>query len=129
MEMQHHLFATRFIIFLIITFVHVPSSAFANDDERYVNCGDLFDCGDIKGVGYPFSGSDRPDHCGHPELKLDCSDQDPEITIQKLTYKVLGINNQSRTLSVARKRLCRKHLSDTPSQHHLDTQSFELHIR
>ncbi|KAJ6371032.1 hypothetical protein OIU77_001525 [Salix suchowensis] len=103
MEMQHHLFATRFIIFLIITFVHVPSSAFANDDELYVNCGDLFDCGDIKGVGYPFSGSDTPDYCGHPELKLDCSDQDPEITIQKLTYKVLGINNQSRTLSVARK--------------------------
>ncbi|KAJ6371039.1 hypothetical protein OIU77_001531 [Salix suchowensis] len=103
MEMQHHLFATTFIIFLIITFVHVPSSAYANDDERYVNCGDLFDCGDIKGVGYPFSGSDRPDYCGHPELKLDCNDQDAEIKIQELTYKVLGINNQSRTLSVVRK--------------------------
>uniref|UniRef100_A0A6N2KXH1 non-specific serine/threonine protein kinase n=1 Tax=Salix viminalis TaxID=40686 RepID=A0A6N2KXH1_SALVM len=103
MEMQHHPFATRFIIFLIITFVHVPSSAYANDDERYVNCGKLFDCGDIKGVGYPFSGSNRPDYCGHPELKLDCSDQDVEITVKKLTYKVLSINNQSRTLSVARK--------------------------
>ncbi|KAJ6421403.1 hypothetical protein OIU84_028721 [Salix udensis] len=103
MEMQHHLFATRFIIFLIITFVHVPSSTYANDDERYVNCGNLFDCGDIKGVGYPFSGSNTPDYCGHPELKLDCSDQDAEITIQKLTYKVLDINYQSRNLSVARK--------------------------
>ncbi|KAJ6735019.1 LEAF RUST 10 DISEASE-RESISTANCE LOCUS RECEPTOR-LIKE PROTEIN KINASE-LIKE 1.4 [Salix purpurea] len=103
MEMQHHLYATRFIIFLIITFVHVPSSAYANDDERYVNCGNLFDCGDIKGVGYPFSGSNTPDYCGHPGLKLDCSDQDLEITIQNLTYKVLEINNQSRTLSVARK--------------------------
>ncbi|KAJ6369679.1 hypothetical protein OIU76_028015 [Salix suchowensis] len=95
--------SSMFIIFLIITFVHVPSSAFANDDERYVNCGGLFDCGDIRGVGYPFSGSNRPDYCGHPALKLDCSDQDPEITVKNLTYKVLSINNQSRTLSVARK--------------------------
>ncbi|KAG6742001.1 hypothetical protein POTOM_055283 [Populus tomentosa] len=103
--MQHHLFPTMswFIIFLIITFVHAPSSAFANDDERYVNCSNSFDCGDIKGVGYPFWGSNRPEYCGYPELKLNCSDQDLEITIEKLTYKVLGIDNQSRILSVARK--------------------------
>ncbi|KAJ6684345.1 hypothetical protein OIU85_007981 [Salix viminalis] len=113
MEMQHHLFATRFIIFLIITFVHVPSSAYANDDERYVNCGKLFDCGDIKGVGYPFSGSNRPDYCGHPELKLDCSDLDPEITVKKLTYKVLGINSQSQTLSVARKDYAENNICPT----------------
>jgi hypothetical protein len=90
--MQYHLFPTKswFIIFLIITFVHAPSSAFANDDERYVSCSNSFDCGDIKGVGYPFWGSNRPDYCGYPELKLDCSDQDPEITIEKLTYKFLA---------------------------------------
>jgi hypothetical protein len=90
-------------MFLRITFVHAPSSAFANDDERYVSCSNSLDCGNIKGVGYPFWGSNRPDYCGYPELKLDCSDQDPEITIEKLTYKVLGIDNQTRTLSVARK--------------------------
>ncbi|KAG6743136.1 hypothetical protein POTOM_054082 [Populus tomentosa] len=45
----------------------------------------------------------EPDYCGYPVLKLNCSDQDLEITIEKLTYKVLGINNQSRILSVARK--------------------------
>jgi len=102
--MQHHLFPTKswFIMFLTITFVHAPSSASANDDERYVSCSNSLDCGDIKGVGYPFWGSNRPDYCGYPELKLNCSDQDLEITIKKLTYKVLGINNQSRTLSVAR---------------------------
>ncbi|KAJ6421392.1 hypothetical protein OIU84_028711 [Salix udensis] len=113
MEMQHHLFATRFIIFLIITFVHVPSSTFAKDDEQYVNCGNLFDCGDIKGAGYPFWGSNRPDYCGYPAFKLDCSDQDPEITIQKLTYKVLGINNQSQILSVARKDHAENNLCPT----------------
>jgi hypothetical protein len=104
LKMQHHLFPTMswLIIFLIIIFVNAPSSAFANDDERYVSCSNSFDCGDIKGVGYPFWGSNRPDYCGYPELKLDCSDQDPEITIEKLTYKVLDIDNQTRTLSVAR---------------------------
>ncbi|KAJ6735028.1 hypothetical protein OIU79_002159 [Salix purpurea] len=93
-----------FITFITMIFICGSTLVFANDDERYVNCGNLFECGDIKDVGYPFSGSDRPDYCGHPELKLDCtSDQDLEITIRKLTYKVLEINNQSRTLSVARK--------------------------
>jgi hypothetical protein len=77
-------------MFLRITFVHAPSSAFANDDERYVSCSNSLDCGNIKGVGYPFWGSNRPDYCGYPELKLDCSDQDPEITIEKLTYKFLA---------------------------------------
>ncbi|KAJ6960475.1 hypothetical protein NC653_038493 [Populus alba x Populus x berolinensis] len=84
-------------------FICGSTIVFANDDERYVNCSNSFDCGDIKGVGYPFWGSNRPDYCGYPELKLNCSDQDLEITIEKLTYKVLGIDNQTRTLSVARK--------------------------
>ncbi|KAF9664001.1 hypothetical protein SADUNF_Sadunf17G0110500 [Salix dunnii] len=92
-----------FITFIIMIFIRGSTFVFADDDERYVNCGNLFDCGDFKGVGYPFSGSNRPDYCGYPGLKLDCSDQDPEITIQKLTYKVLDINTQSRNLSVARK--------------------------
>lgn len=40
LKMQHHLFPTMswLIIFLIIIFVNAPSSAFANDDERYLSC-------------------------------------------------------------------------------------------
>jgi hypothetical protein len=76
-----------------------------------------FDCGNIKGVGYPFSGSDRPDYCGYPGFELGCSNQDPEITIMGSTYKLLGINNQSRTLNVSRsdytKNLCPTLLSNT----------------
>ncbi|XP_061948384.1 LEAF RUST 10 DISEASE-RESISTANCE LOCUS RECEPTOR-LIKE PROTEIN KINASE-like 1.3 isoform X2 [Populus nigra] len=104
--MQPHVFQAMswFITFITMIFICGSALVFANDDERYVSCSNLFDCGDIKGVGYPFWGSNRPDYCGYPELKLDCStDQDLEITIEKLTYKVLGIDNQTRTLSVARK--------------------------
>jgi hypothetical protein len=104
--MQPHVFPAMswFITFITIIFICGSTLVFANDDERYVNCSNSLDCGDIKGVGYPFWGSNRPDYCGYPELKLDCStDQDLEITIEKLTYKVLGIDNQSRILSVARR--------------------------
>ncbi|KAG6742006.1 hypothetical protein POTOM_055288 [Populus tomentosa] len=104
--MQPHVFPTMswFITFIAMTFICGWTLVFANDDERYVNCSNSFDCGDIKGVGYPFWGSNRPDYCGYPELKLDCSTaQDLEITIEKLTYKVLGIDDLTRTLSVARK--------------------------
>ncbi|KAJ6867279.1 hypothetical protein NC652_038488 [Populus alba x Populus x berolinensis] len=103
--MQPHVFPAMswFITFIAMIFICGSTLVFANDDERYVNCSNSFDCGDIKGVGYPFWGSNRPDYCGYPELKLNCSDQDLEITIEKLTYKVLGIDNQTRTLSVARK--------------------------
>ncbi|KAL3568321.1 hypothetical protein D5086_030972 [Populus alba] len=103
--MQPHVFPSMswFITFVAMIFICGSTLVFANDDERYVNCSNSFDCGVIKGVGYPFWGSNRPDYCGYPELKLDCSDQDLEITIEKLTYKVLGIDYQARTLSVARK--------------------------
>jgi len=117
--MQCHLFPTNswFIIFLIIIFVHAPSSAFADDDERYLSCMKSFDCGNIKGVGYPFSGSDRPDYCGYPGFELGCSNQDPDIKIMQLNYTLLGINNQSRTPNVSRtdytENLCPTLLSNT----------------
>jgi hypothetical protein len=113
--MQPHVFPAMswFITFITMIFICGSTLVFANDDERYVNCSKSFDCGDIKGVGYPFWGSNRPDFCGYPELKLDCSDQDPEITIEKLTYKVLGIDNQTRTLSVARKDYAENNICPT----------------
>jgi hypothetical protein len=91
-----------FILFITIIFVCGFTLVFSADDERYLICRNLFDCGNIKGIGYPFSGSNRPDYCGYPGFGLNCSNQVPEITITQSTYKVLAINNQSRTLNVAR---------------------------
>nr|TKS00415.1 putative serine/threonine-protein kinase [Populus alba] len=106
-------------LLLLLTIALVCGSApvFADDDERYMNCMNSFDCGNIKGVGYPFSGSDRPDYCGYPGFELGCSNQDPEITIMRSTYKLLGVNIQSRTLNVSRSdytaNLCPTLLSNT----------------
>ncbi|XP_011035096.1 PREDICTED: probable serine/threonine-protein kinase At1g18390 isoform X1 [Populus euphratica] len=91
-----------FILFITIIFVCGFTLVFSADDERYLICRNLFDCGNIKGIGYPFSGSNRPDYCGYPGFEINCSNQVPEITITQSTYKVLVINNQSRTLNVAR---------------------------
>ncbi|XP_011014374.1 PREDICTED: probable receptor-like protein kinase At1g67000 [Populus euphratica] len=108
-----------FILLLTIALVCGSAPVFADDDERYLNCMKSFDCGNIKGAGYPFSGSDRPDYCGYPGFELGCSNQDPEITIMRSTYKLLGINNQSRTLNVSRsdytENLCPALLSNTSS--------------
>ncbi|KAJ6735033.1 LEAF RUST 10 DISEASE-RESISTANCE LOCUS RECEPTOR-LIKE PROTEIN KINASE-LIKE 1.4 [Salix purpurea] len=54
------------ILLPIIALVCGSAPAFADDDERYLNCMNSFDCGNITGAGYPFSGSDRPGYCGYP---------------------------------------------------------------
>uniref|UniRef100_A0A6N2L5M0 Wall-associated receptor kinase galacturonan-binding domain-containing protein n=1 Tax=Salix viminalis TaxID=40686 RepID=A0A6N2L5M0_SALVM len=49
-----------------------------------------FDCGTIRGAGYPFSGPDRPGFCGYPGFELSCINQDQEITIMRSSYKLLS---------------------------------------
>ncbi|CAK7344263.1 unnamed protein product [Dovyalis caffra] len=102
--MQPHLLSamSRFIICITMIFICGSKLVFAQEDERYVSCSNSFDCGNIKNIGYSFWGSNRPDYCGYPELEIDCSKQDPEIKIMQVTYKVLDVNNQTRTLMVAR---------------------------
>jgi hypothetical protein len=78
-------------------------------------------------ISYPFWGSNWPAYCGYPKLELNCRNQDLEITIKQLTYKVLHIQKPVTDSQRFPVRLCRKHLPDTP-QHHLDSQFFELHI-
>ncbi|KAJ6369665.1 hypothetical protein OIU76_028001 [Salix suchowensis] len=105
------------ILLPIIALVCGSAPVLADDDERYLNCMNSFDCGNITGAGYPFSGSDRPGYCGYPGFELSCTNQDPEITIMGSTYKLHGINNQSRTLNVSRtdyiENLCPTLLSNT----------------
>ncbi|XP_048327200.2 LEAF RUST 10 DISEASE-RESISTANCE LOCUS RECEPTOR-LIKE PROTEIN KINASE-like 1.4 isoform X4 [Ziziphus jujuba] len=88
---------------LIVTFVlliHVPSSSFA---DNYADCGKLFNCGSsIQNISYPFWGSDRPEQCGHPKFELRCTDGVTEISINTEAYRVLEINEDTRTLSAVR---------------------------
>ncbi|GLT51597.1 hypothetical protein SLA2020_249970, partial [Shorea laevis] len=98
-----HLPGSFFFFIITITFVLIHAPKFASSvDERYVNCNRTFACGNIENIGYPFWGSDRPDYCGFPGFQLNCGDSTPEITIMSATYHVLGINNESRLLTLAR---------------------------
>ncbi|KAJ6960489.1 hypothetical protein NC653_038849 [Populus alba x Populus x berolinensis] len=74
-----------------------------------------FDCGNIKGVGYPFLGSDRPDYCGYPGFELGCSNQDPEITIMRSTYKLLGINSHGTAPSLTSYLTTRNNRVEVPA--------------
>ncbi|BFG25360.1 hypothetical protein CerSpe_116340 [Prunus speciosa] len=60
------------VITSTIYLLYVPRSL-GVDDEQYLNCGASFQCANIPNIGYPFWGSSRPDYCGYPEFKLNCT--------------------------------------------------------
>ncbi|GLU01596.1 hypothetical protein SLE2022_188980 [Rubroshorea leprosula] len=126
-----------FFFIIIITFVLIHAPKFASSvDERYANCSRTFACGNIENIGYPFWGSGRPDYCGFPGFQQNCRDSILEITIMSATYHVLGINNESRFLNVARadylEDLCTAFLINSTLNPDLfeftsDTQDINLH--
>ncbi|GLT65417.1 hypothetical protein SLA2020_378540 [Shorea laevis] len=98
-----HLRRSFFFFIIIITFVLIHAPKFASSvDERYANCNRTIACGNIDNIGYPFWDSGRPDYCGLPDFQLNCRDSILEFTIMSATYHVLGINNESQFLNVAR---------------------------
>ncbi|KDP33001.1 hypothetical protein JCGZ_13032 [Jatropha curcas] len=100
--MQSRSFTTLSLALIITIIFHYPSKFVSAIDERYQNCSGTFDCGNITGISYPFWGSARPNYCGQPDFWLDCTEETAVITITNLTYQVLDIYSESRTLKVAR---------------------------
>ncbi|KAE9466729.1 hypothetical protein C3L33_01386, partial [Rhododendron williamsianum] len=66
------------------------------------NCSQLFQCGNIQGIGYPFWGGNRSQSCGHPSFQLDCTGEAPVLTIKERPYRVRSIVNTTYVLTVAR---------------------------
>uniref|UniRef100_A0A7N2MRU7 non-specific serine/threonine protein kinase n=1 Tax=Quercus lobata TaxID=97700 RepID=A0A7N2MRU7_QUELO len=97
--MHPHLFPTITLSLMIV--IHCPTSLRA-DNEKYLTCEAPFNCGNFLNLNYPFWASDRPNYCGHPSFQLNCSSDVPQINITTMNYRVLEINNSSRTLKVAR---------------------------
>ncbi|KAM7516314.1 hypothetical protein LguiA_005897 [Lonicera macranthoides] len=85
----------------------IPASIFHTclcaDNEQYVACGQLFQCANINDIGYPFWGENRPEYCGHPGFSLyNCQADTPLLTINNQSYRVLRIENITRTVTIAR---------------------------
>ncbi|KAH7853086.1 hypothetical protein Vadar_033059 [Vaccinium darrowii] len=99
--MHPKFFPISCIFIAIVTLFHLPVSL-AQGNELYQNCSQLFECGNIQGIGYPFWGANRSQACGHPSFFLSCTGDAPVLTIETRPYRVLAIDNTTYTLKVVR---------------------------
>ncbi|KAJ7970350.1 Protein kinase family protein [Quillaja saponaria] len=120
-----HIFLSSIIIISSFLLTNLPPSH-GRDDELYTVCNRPFQCGNITNMLYPFYGNDRPRDCGSSGFELDCKDnQYPVIEINSLQYRVLKINNQSYTMTLAREDLLENTCPTSFLQTRMNTSYFE----
>ena len=105
--MKQLLLEPCFIFILLVISVTNTPTCLCVDDASYTNCSNAFSCGNNNfNLKYPFWGENRGNYCGGgPNLeseKLTCEAQVPKITINLIKYRVLGWENTSQILKVAR---------------------------
>ncbi|GAA0172222.1 hypothetical protein LIER_41303 [Lithospermum erythrorhizon] len=107
-------------IFLFLTYLSLV------DASQYAACGILFSCGSLTGVDYPFYGGYRPLECGYPGFELECDDGMATMEMMGVNYRVLGINQESQTLSITREDLTEDICQDDNFMNtNLDSRLFE----
>ncbi|XP_022865650.1 LEAF RUST 10 DISEASE-RESISTANCE LOCUS RECEPTOR-LIKE PROTEIN KINASE-like 1.4 isoform X1 [Olea europaea var. sylvestris] len=90
----------------------------------YTNCNRTFSCGIIRNITYPFTGGDRPSHCGLPEFTLTCrANTFTEFTSNSVTYRVLQLDQTQNTMNLSRSDL---YNNSCPSQFHNSTLNSTL---
>ncbi|XP_013615936.1 PREDICTED: probable receptor-like protein kinase At1g67000 isoform X2 [Brassica oleracea var. oleracea] len=97
----------------------------ASSEKEIGRCDALFQCGDVT-AGFPFSGRNRPEVCGHPLLRLHCINNITSLIISNQEFYVLKINKTSNTLTLARPDLLGSFCSSTFTKATLPTEIFEL---
>ncbi|KAJ1391449.1 Wall-associated receptor kinase, galacturonan-binding domain [Sesbania bispinosa] len=92
-----------FFPFLITTIIlnQIPKSSSA-DNVQYLKCSSSFNCANLKNLSYPFWGSTRPQYCGHPAFKLECTGEVARVTIMSESYRVLEVSDSNHELKVVR---------------------------
>ncbi|XVF71589.1 hypothetical protein PTKIN_Ptkin12aG0050500 [Pterospermum kingtungense] len=94
---------SKCLFFMIISLILILAPRYVvADDGNFSSCSELIDCGNVQDIGYPFWGLNRPESCGHPDFKLNCNGNNPEITIMSVTYRVLNISSSTQVLELAR---------------------------
>ncbi|CAL0308275.1 unnamed protein product [Lupinus luteus] len=92
-----------FFLFIVTSIIltNITSHVSAND---YTQCHDsnTYSCGTIQNLTYPFSGGNRPDYCGEPNLQVSCVNNVPEFTVNLVTYRIIGWDLKTQNLTVAR---------------------------
>lgn len=88
------------VLFAFMILIEIPPS---QSSELHSSCSELFSCGNIKDVGYPFWGGSRASGCGYPDLQLTCENNTTaKVMIANVSYLVLGVYPQTQVLSIAR---------------------------
>ncbi|THG19857.1 hypothetical protein TEA_020953 [Camellia sinensis var. sinensis] len=74
---------------------------------------------------YPFWGDGRPQYCGHPQFQLKCQNTEyPTVTINDRSFQVLGINQSSHVMTIARIDLWDSYCTQNLSNISLDGNFF-----
>ncbi|KAF5479930.1 hypothetical protein F2P56_000710 [Juglans regia] len=88
------------LILLIMVFVEIPLSLC--HDDFYSTCTNMFSCGNISNIDFPFWGDFRPSGCGYPGLKLNCERNVTTIEIMNVNYSVLYVDPNTQILKISR---------------------------
>ncbi|KAF8026834.1 hypothetical protein BT93_F3349 [Corymbia citriodora subsp. variegata] len=102
--MHRHLLhpAAAATLLLPLLLLHPAASSSPSPDKSLSNCSRTFSCGPLVNVSYPFTGGDRPAHCGPPQFHLGCVGGSPELVAGSLTYRVLALDQTRRSLTLSR---------------------------
>ncbi|XP_024007679.1 LEAF RUST 10 DISEASE-RESISTANCE LOCUS RECEPTOR-LIKE PROTEIN KINASE-like 1.4 isoform X1 [Eutrema salsugineum] len=122
-QIMYYLPTSCLVLFFFLSLPHHLSSASSKKELGW--CEALFQCGNIT-AGFPFSGGNRPQICGHPLLELHCFQNHTSIIISDHLYDVLHIDQTSKTLTLARAELQGSFCNATFSAATLPPETFEL---
>jgi hypothetical protein len=93
--------ATSFLSTLLL-FLHLTASSPSNDTSNHSNCNQTFSCGALANITYPFTGGERPYHCGPPEFQLTCDGNSlTTLKANSQTYRVTQVDQANQTLRLS----------------------------
>nr|XP_009592666.1 LEAF RUST 10 DISEASE-RESISTANCE LOCUS RECEPTOR-LIKE PROTEIN KINASE-like 2.4 isoform X2 [Nicotiana tomentosiformis] len=91
-------------IITILFFLITSSLSYGQENKQHATCNSSYSCGNIRNIGFPFWGGDRPQECGLPQFELECeANHNPVMKIANHDFRVLDINGEKQTMRIARK--------------------------
>ncbi|XP_009601565.2 LEAF RUST 10 DISEASE-RESISTANCEUS RECEPTOR-LIKE PROTEIN KINASE-like 1.2 isoform X2 [Nicotiana tomentosiformis] len=93
-------------IITFIFFLITSSLSYGQENKQHTICNSTYSCGNIRNIGFPFWGGDRPQECGFPQFELECeANHNPVMKIDNHDFRVLDINGEKQTMRIARNDL------------------------
>ncbi|CAG7892929.1 unnamed protein product [Brassica rapa] len=96
---MYYLPTSSMVLFFIFFLFHPLLCA--SSKQELGRCETQFQCGNIT-ADFPFWGGNRDKLCGHPSLELHCNKDITSLSISDQEFRVLHINQLSKSLRLAR---------------------------